>query len=210
MPAAAAVALALCAWGCSNANTSSASASASPAAVAAVASEAPQTVAAVVAPPAGSPKVRIVTTAGTIVVVLDQAHAPKTVANFLKYVDSKFYDGGTFFRAIVGFVIQGGNKTRESPNDHPIPLEDPKVTGVRNVDGAIAMARTSDPDSATSEFFIDDGAQTSLDGAPGSPGYAAFGRVTSGMAVVHKIVHLPVNGDQLVTPVTIVKIERVK
>jgi peptidyl-prolyl cis-trans isomerase A (cyclophilin A) len=162
------------------------------------------------AAPASEVRVKIVTQRGDITVALDPKHAPKTVANFLHYVDAKFYNGGTFFRAIPKFVIQGGNKTKESPSDTPIKLEDPKATGVKNVDGAIAMARTSDPDSATSEFFIDDGAQPRLDAPPGQPGYAAFGKVVAGMDVVRKIARLPVNGDQLVTPVEIIKIERVK
>jgi len=160
--------------------------------------------------PAQHPRVKIVTTAGTIVVELDPKRAPKTVANFLHLVDTKFYNGGTFFRAIPKFVIQGGNKPKEAPTDSTIKLEDPKDTGVKNIDGAIAMARTSDPDSATSEFFIDDGAQPSLDAPPGQPGYAAFGHVVFGMDVVRHIARMPVNGDQLLTPVEIVRIDRVK
>jgi cyclophilin family peptidyl-prolyl cis-trans isomerase len=160
--------------------------------------------------PVPSVRVKIFTPQGNIVVALDPKRAPKTVANFLHYVNTGFYNGGTFFRAVPRFVIQGGNKTREAPSDPQIPLEDPKVTGVRNVDGAIAMARTSDPNSASSEFFIDDGAQKFLDAPPGQPGYAAFGRVVSGMDVVRKIARLPVNGDQLVIPVEILKIERVR
>jgi cyclophilin family peptidyl-prolyl cis-trans isomerase len=159
--------------------------------------------------PAQGVRVKIFTPQGNIVVALDPKRAPKTVANFLHYVDTKFYNGGTFFRAIPGFVIQGGNKIREAPSDPQIALEDPKVTGVRNVDGAIAMARTADPNSASSEFFIDDGAQKFLDAPPGQPGYAAFGRVVSGMDVVRKIARLPAREEMLVIPVEILKIERV-
>jgi peptidyl-prolyl cis-trans isomerase A (cyclophilin A) len=159
---------------------------------------------------ADSNTIEIVTTAGTIDVVLDPVHAPMTVKNFMKYVDRKFFDGGTFFRAVPGFVIQGGNKTKESPSDVPIKLETPAKTGVKNVDGAIAMARTSDPDSATSEFFIDDGAQSRLDGTDTVPGYAAFGHVTKGMDVVKKIVNLPAVDQAMVKPVTIVSIKRVR
>ena len=186
----------LAAVACSSANPGSAQAGGSPAAA--------------VTPPPGSPQVRIVTTEGTIVVMLDPAHAPVTVANFLKYVDAKFFNGGTFFRVIPGFVIQGGNQAKESSSDRPIALEDPKATGVYNVDGAIAMARTNDPNSATSEFFIDDGAQTALDGQPGSAGYAAFGVVTSGMDVVRKIARLPAQDEHLIAPIKILTIERVK
>jgi peptidyl-prolyl cis-trans isomerase A (cyclophilin A) len=153
-------------------------------------------------------RVEIVTQYGKIVVALDRKHAPKTVANFLRYVDRHFYDGGSFFRAVPGFVIQGGNKPRESPDDPKLALETPLSTGIRNTDGAISMARTSDPDSATSEFFICDGPQPALDGAPEQPGYAAFGHVTSGMDVVKKIVNQPAEEQMLTTPVRIVKIVR--
>jgi peptidyl-prolyl cis-trans isomerase A (cyclophilin A) len=197
-----AILLATAALGCNSASTADSSATAT-----AMVAEAAVPI---VTPGPHGPKIRIVTTLGTIVVLLDPVHAPKTVANFLSYTDKKFFDGGSFFRAIPGFVIQGGNKTRESPSDQPIPLEDPQTTGLRNVNGAIAMARTSDPDSGTSEFFIDDGPQRSLDGAPGSPGYAAFGVVVSGMDVVRKIARLPANAEYLVAPVKIIKIERVR
>ena len=132
----------------------------------------------------GGPRVKIVTQRGDIVVALNEKRAPKTVANFLRYVDAKFYDGGSFFRAVPGFVIQGGNRPRENPTDVKLALEPPASTGLRNRDRAISMARTSDPDSATSEFFICDGDQPALDGSPGNLGYAAFGHVISGMEVV--------------------------
>jgi peptidyl-prolyl cis-trans isomerase A (cyclophilin A) len=156
-----------------------------------------------------APKVAIVTSAGTIDVVLDPVHAPVTTKNFLDLVDKKFYDGGTFFRSVPGFVIQGGNKTRETDHDKTIPLETPLKTGVKNVDGTIAMARTSDPNSATSEFFIDDGDQAMLDGAPGQPGYAAFGHVTQNMDAVRKIARLPAEGQMLLAPVKIISIHRI-
>jgi peptidyl-prolyl cis-trans isomerase A (cyclophilin A) len=156
-----------------------------------------------------APKVAIVTSAGRIDDVLDPVHAPITTKNFLSLVDRKFYDGGTFFRAVPGFVIQGGNKTRETDHDKTIPLETPLKTGVKNLDGAIAMARTSDPDSGTSEFYIDDGDQAMLDGAPGQPGYAAFGHVTKNMDVVRKIARLPAEGQMLLAPIKIISIRRV-
>jgi peptidyl-prolyl cis-trans isomerase A (cyclophilin A) len=155
------------------------------------------------------PTIEIVTTLGTIEVVLDPVHAPITTKNFLKYVDAKFFDGGTFFRSVPGFVIQGGNKAKESPSDTPIKLETPAKTGVKNVDGAISMARTSDPDSATSEFFIDDGDQARLDGSDTVPGYAAFGHVTKNMELVRKIANLPAVDQALTQPVKIVRIRRV-
>jgi peptidyl-prolyl cis-trans isomerase A (cyclophilin A) len=171
------------------------------------------TCAALCAPPAGrattpapetGPRIKIITSAGNIVVVLDPKHAPKTVANFLFYVGEKFFDGGTFFRAIPGFVIQGGNKAREKPSDPTVALETPS----KNTDGAISMARTSDPNSATSEFFICDGQQPALDGSDTQPGYAAFGHVISGMELVRKISHAPAADEMLVSPVKIIQIVR--
>jgi cyclophilin family peptidyl-prolyl cis-trans isomerase len=156
------------------------------------------------------PRVQIVTPQGTIVVALDPEHAPKTVANYLRYVDRHFYDGGTFFRAIPGFVIQGGNKAKERPSDPKLELEDPIKTGLQNKDGTISMARTNDPNSATSEFFLCDGDQPSLDGSMSQPGYAAFGRVIAGMDVVRRIARLPAQGEMLNTPVKIIGIARTK
>jgi peptidyl-prolyl cis-trans isomerase A (cyclophilin A) len=158
---------------------------------------------------AAAPTIDIVTTMGTIEVVLDPVHAPITVKNFMKYVDRKFYSGGTFFRAIPGFVIQGGNKAKESPADTPIQLETPFKTGVKNVDGAISMARTSDPNSGTSEFFICDGDQARLDGSDTVPGYAAFGHVTKNLELAKKIARLPAQDQALTQPVTILRITRV-
>jgi cyclophilin family peptidyl-prolyl cis-trans isomerase len=159
-------------------------------------------------PAAHGERVQIVTQLGKIVVVLDRKRAPKTVANFLRYVDRGFYNGGAFFRAVPGFVIQGGNKPRELPSDPQLALETPLATGIRNTDGAISMARTPEPDSATSEFFICDGAQPALDGTPSSPGYAAFGHVVSGMNVVRAIINRPAEEQILVQPVRIVSISR--
>ena len=160
--------------------------------------------------PVAHDRIEIVTQMGKIDVALDRKRAPKTVANFLHYVDAHFYDGGAFFRAVPGFVIQGGNKPRETPGDPKLQLETPLATGVRNIDGAISMARTPDPDSATSEFFICDGAQPALDGAPGQPGYAAFGHVIYGMNVVRAIVRQPADQQMLVSPVRIVRIVRLR
>jgi peptidyl-prolyl cis-trans isomerase A (cyclophilin A) len=151
-------------------------------------------------------RVEIVTTEGNIIVSLDATHAPNTVANFLGYVDRKFYDGGSFFRAVPGFVIQGGNQRRERPTDVKIDLEAPAQTGLRNTDGAIAMARTMDPNSATSEFYIDLGDQPTLDQPPG---YAAFGHVIKGMDVARKISKMPADQQMLFRPVKILKIYRV-
>jgi peptidyl-prolyl cis-trans isomerase A (cyclophilin A) len=158
---------------------------------------------------AAAARVKISTSEGDIVAVLDAKHAPKTVANFLHYVDGHFYDGGTFFRAVPGFVIQGGNHDREKPSDPQLVLEPTSKTGILNKDGYLSMARTPNPNSATSEFFICDGEQSELDASATSPGYAAFGHVLSGMDVVRKIVRLPAENQQLTTPVKILKIARI-
>jgi peptidyl-prolyl cis-trans isomerase A (cyclophilin A) len=157
----------------------------------------------------GPVNVAIVTNLGTIEVALDPVHAPVTVKNFLRNVDRKFYDGGTFFRAVPKFVIQGGNKAREKDSDPTIVLETPLRTGLRNTDGEISMARRSDPDSATSEFFISDGDQPELDGSMTQPGYAAFGHVIKNMDLVRRIARLPAPGQMLTEPVTILRIRRI-
>jgi len=99
----------------------------------------------------------------------------------LKYSSTRKKTPTTAF-IVMSFVIQGGNKTREKDNDPAIPLETPFKTGVKNTDGAISMARTQEPNSATSEFFICDGDQARLDGSDTQPGYAAFGHVTKNMS----------------------------
>jgi cyclophilin family peptidyl-prolyl cis-trans isomerase len=132
------------------------------------------------------------TTMGTIVLELYEDKMPITAANFIKLVNDGFYNGLVFHRVIDDFVIQGGgyypNGTQKiSPYD-PINLE--MNPDVHHLDGTIGMARTSDPNSATSQFFIDDGAQPRLDYNSSNPnpnGYAAFGRVVVGIDVVHAI-----------------------
>ncbi|WP_434425709.1 peptidylprolyl isomerase [Nannocystis pusilla] len=123
-----------------------------------------------------APRIRISTTLGDMVVQLDAVNAPITTANFVHYVETGFYDGTIFHRVIDGFVIQGGGLLPDlssKPTDPPIPLEvSPALT---HVDGAISMARTNDPNSATSQFYICDGPQDFLDGQ-----YAAFGVLVEG------------------------------
>jgi peptidyl-prolyl cis-trans isomerase A (cyclophilin A) len=156
----------------------------------------------------GTVGIAIVTSLGTIDVALDQAHAPITVNHFLHLVDQKFYDGGTFFRAVPTFMIQGGDKARESARDTTIPLESTLKTGLQNVDGAISMARRPDPNSADSEFFICDGDQPTLDGSMTQPGYAAFGHITKNMELVRRIARLPAQEQMLISPVKIISIRR--
>jgi cyclophilin family peptidyl-prolyl cis-trans isomerase len=145
---------------------------------------------------AANPQVELDTTAGVIKIELFPDAAPKTVANFLDYVNAKFYDGTQFHRVIDGFMIQGGGFTSEfsqKPTRPPVPIEaeSSSKAGLLNVAGTIAMARTSDPNSATSQFFINVNDNKSLNYAPGNPGYTVFGKVIAGMDVVAKIAKAP-------------------
>ncbi|MGF1525404.1 MAG: peptidylprolyl isomerase [Candidatus Competibacterales bacterium] len=135
--------------------------------------------------------VRIETSQGTIDVALDEEKAPKTVDNFLQYVRDGFYDGTIFHRVIENFMIQGGGMTpdmRQKPTKDPIDNE--ATNGLLNERGAIAMARTSDPHSATAQFFINTVDNNFLNHtAPSGQGwgYAVFGKVVDGMDVVDTI-----------------------
>jgi peptidyl-prolyl cis-trans isomerase A (cyclophilin A) len=165
-------------------------------------------------------EVAIATTDGTIVVRLDPAHAPITTKNFLHYVDAHTYDGTSFYRTVSKTnepqsnieVIQGGlNPQTTNPMIAPIKLEPTNATGLHNVDGVISMARTADPNSATTEFFICIGDNRFLDaGGPLGPGYAAFGKVVRGMDVVRRIQRSHANGETLDPAVKILKISRVR
>ena len=133
-------------------------------------------------------KVKFVTSMGDIVVELDAAKAPKTVANFQQYVKDKHYNGTIFHRVIKDFMIQGGGmnaQMQEKQTREPIPLE--AKNGLKNQRGTIAMARTNMPDSATAQFFINVKDNDFLNAAPGNDGYAVFGKVVQGMDVVDKI-----------------------
>ncbi len=135
-------------------------------------------------------RVRLATSAGDIVVELDAAKSPKTVANFLQYVKAGHYNGTIFHRVIENFMIQGGGMTgdmKEKETRAPIPLE--SRNGLTNQRGTIAMARTSDPGSATAQFFINVKDNDFLNQAQARDGngYAVFGKVVEGMDVVDKI-----------------------
>lgn len=135
------------------------------------------------------PQVQFKTSAGNFVVELNPKAAPKTVENFLQYVNSGFYNGTIFHRVIGNFMIQGGGFTpemNEKTTRAPIPSE--SQNGLKNVKGAIAMARTSNPNSATAQFFINVKDNASLDyPSPDGYGYTVFGKVVSGMDTVEKI-----------------------
>ena len=138
---------------------------------------------------AGNPQVKLATSMGDIVVELNPEKAPKTVENFLQYVNDKHYDGTIFHRVMNGFMIQGGGFTpdmKQKPTRAPIPLE--AKNGLKNDTYTIAMARTGNPDSATSQFFINVKNNDSLNApSPDGHGYAVFGKVVSGTEVVDKI-----------------------
>ena len=168
-------------------------------------------------------RVLIETELGNIEAEVDPVHAPITTANFLKYVDGGFYNGGQFHRTVKPFnqpddrvkieVVQARiNPTRINEGFLPIPLERTSVTGLSHKHGTLSMARGR-PDSATSDFFICIGDQPLLDFGgernPDGQGFAAFGQVTKGMDVVHKIQAAPAKEQKLTPPIRILSIRRV-
>lgn len=170
----------------------------------------------------GEVAIVISTTSGEIRAVLDSARAPITVTNFLRYVDAGLYTNGAFHRTVTPDnqprdsvkieVIQGrARRTQPDSGFAPIPLERTGVTGLRHGDGVLSMAR-SGPNSATSAFFITIGAQPSLDEGGhrnlDGQGFAAFGRVTAGMAVVRAIQQAPHTDQNLTPPIVITGIRR--
>jgi peptidyl-prolyl cis-trans isomerase A (cyclophilin A) len=157
------------------------------------------------------------TEAGDIELELDAVHAPASTANFLRYVQGGFFEGGAFHRAVtmqnqpqnnvkIEVVQAGINPGREKDSFPPIALERTSKTGLHHLDGAISMARDG-PDSATSDFFICIGNQPELDFGgrrnPDGQGFAAFGRVLRGMDVVRKIQTAPADGQKLAPPIRI-------
>jgi peptidyl-prolyl cis-trans isomerase A (cyclophilin A) len=159
----------------------------------------------------------IETSEGTIEVEVDQANAPVTAANFLKYVDAGHYDGGRFHRTVrldnqpenrvkIEVVQAGVDPRREKDAWSAIPLERTEKTGIKHRDGALSMARDG-ADTATSDFFICIGDQPALDFGggrnPDGQGFAAFGRVVRGMDVVRRIQAAPADGQALTPPVVI-------
>jgi peptidyl-prolyl cis-trans isomerase A (cyclophilin A) len=169
-------------------------------------------------------RVEIVTDLGRIEIELDAARAPATTANFLRYVDGGFFDGGQFHRsartetqadrAVKIEVVQASvNQAREKDEFAPIALERTSKTGLLHRDGTVSMARGG-PDTATSSFFVCLGDQPSLDAGgarnPDGQGFAAFGRVVSGMDVVRRIHQSPAKAETLTPPVRIQTARRVR
>jgi peptidyl-prolyl cis-trans isomerase A (cyclophilin A) len=180
----------------------------------------------IAAPPSTTKKaskvvVIIQTTKGNIDVELDAVRAPRTTANFLRYVDGKLYDGGRFHRTVRKDnqpnnkvkieVIQAGINPKKKDAFGPIKLERTNKTGLRHVNGTISMARDG-PDTATSDFFICIGNQPELDFGgkrnPDGQGFAAFGKVIKGMSVVRAIQASHADGQTLKPPIEIKRIRR--
>lgn len=143
---------------------------------------------------AANPRVRFETSKGAFVIELEQAKAPITVGNFLEYVKSGYYDGTIFHRVIPGFMVQGGGFTadmQQKPAREPIVNE--SANGLANKRGTIAMARTADPNSASSQFFINlvDNGFLDKASARDGVGYCVFGKVVEGMPVLDAIAAVP-------------------
>ena len=144
-----------------------------------------------------APKVKFVTTEGDFVVEVYPDKAPKTVENFLQYVKDKHYDGTIFHRVINNFMVQGGGYDgayAEKKTRAPVVHEGREALakgGPKNVVGTLAMARTNDPNSASSQFFINVKDNDFLNPSTQAPGYTVFGKVISGMDVVNKIKSVP-------------------
>jgi peptidyl-prolyl cis-trans isomerase A (cyclophilin A) len=160
-------------------------------------------------------KVVVTTTMGNITILLFEKEAPISVKNFLAYVDSGFYSGLTFHRVIPGFMVQGGGFMKNLTKRQTIlpPIKNESDNGMKNERGTLSMARTSDPHSATSQFFISVADNASLDISARGWGYAVFGKVIEGMDVVDKIVAVKTETrgpmkDVPVDPVIIISAKR--
>lgn len=144
---------------------------------------------------AASPKVRMETTQGTVIIELHPDEAPVTVENFLRYVNAGKYDGTIFHRVIKGFMNQGGGFTPDLKKvDTFAPINNEADNGLKNKRGSIAMARTNDPNSATNQFFVNTVDNAFLDHkgrTPGGWGYCVFANVVDGMDVMDRIAGLP-------------------
>lgn len=160
-----------------------------------------------------APQVLFKTSMGDFSVEVYPDKAPKTVDNFLRYVKDKHYDGTVFHRVMDGFMVQGGGFTadmKQKPTREPVALE--AMKGLKNEVGTIAMARTANPNSATSQFFINVVSNPSLNAPqPDGYGYTVFGKVVSGMDVVNKIRAVPVGNQGMlqnvpITAITVVSV----
>lgn len=175
------------------------------------------------APPTpGLVHVKVFTTAGVFILALDQRHASKTTANFMRYVDDGRLDGTSFYRAArrkgaakLGF-IQGGIGSDVRRTLSPVPLEPTSQTGIRHLDATISMAHGDNANSGNANFSILVGANPALDAHGRDRGFAAFGRVVAGMDTVKRILALPtgggsgpMKGQMLLRPVKILRAQRI-
>ncbi|WP_145578251.1 peptidylprolyl isomerase A [Yersinia alsatica] len=145
---------------------------------------------------AGEPHVLLTTSAGNIELELNSQKAPVSTQNFVDYVNNGYYNNTTFHRVIPGFMIQGGGVTADlQPKTAKAPIKNEADNGLRNLRGTISMARTSDKDSATSQFFINVADNAFLDHGQSGFGYAVFGKVVKGMDVVEKISQVPTKNN---------------
>ncbi|ANG63722.1 peptidylprolyl isomerase [Marinobacterium aestuarii] len=166
-----------------------------------------------VLPVQAGPLVQMQTSAGNLEIELFQDQAPKTVANFLQYVEEGFYNGSIFHRVIPGFMIQGGGFTEDMQKKQTrAPIENESNNGLSNLAGTLAMARTNDPHSATAQFFINSVDNPRLDARGSQHGYAVFGRIVKGMDVVSDISDTPTtvrasHRDVPTTPIVILGIK---
>jgi cyclophilin family peptidyl-prolyl cis-trans isomerase len=164
----------------------------------------------------GNPVVLMKTSLGDVTIELDKAKAPVTVENFLVYVNDKFYDGTVFHRVIPAFMIQGGGFDKDmNQKKTKAPIKNEAGNGLKNTNGTLAMARTSDPNSATAQFFINTKDNPFLDHRNDTPqgyGYAVFGKVVGGVDVVKKIeqVQTTTRAPHENVPATAVIIESVR
>ena len=167
-------------------------------------------------PAVTNPTVVMKTSLGSVTIELYPAQAPESVKNFLQYVNDKFYDGTVFHRVIPTFMIQGGGFTPDGKQKATrASIKNESANGLKNETGTLAMARTSEPNSATSQFFINVTNNGFLDKAASQDGvgYCVFGKVTAGMDVVSKIKATPTSnqgGAFVNAPVTPVVIESVR
>lgn len=167
-----------------------------------------------------NPVIKMETSKGTMMIELFADKAPESVKNFVSYVEDGFYDGLIFHRVIPGFMVQGGGMTpdmHEKPNNKA-PIKNEANNGLKNDRGTLAMARTQDPHSATSQFFINLKDNDNLNFTSETPagwGYAVFGKVTDGLGVIDEIAKVKtgnhgMHGDVPLEPVTIIKVTVVK
>lgn len=159
------------------------------------------------------PRVRVVTNAGSFVIELDQNRAPKTVEAFLKYVESGFYAGTVFHRVVAGFIAQAGGYTKDlEPKTVTENIINESGNGLSNLRGTVALARSTDPHSATSQFYVNLADNIDLNPRPTRWGYAVFGKVVEGMEVADDIGHRPTAGGgpfERNVPVEAIVIERI-